>query len=174
MLAAALTAYAELVGDTLVNTCGLPVPKRVLRYHGGPVPDDVGCEGDGILSVWWEYPMTPQEQRPNVPCPGLLDVTLAARWMTCWKVPTVTAQGITLFDATWDTRAAVLADAAECVARVLMRMDCTDVDPNEYVAAVKAGLRSPRLVDVSPVAPQGGIAGVLWRISGGLRAGETS
>lgn len=170
MLASALTAFAELVGDTLVNDCGQPTPTRVLRYHGGPVSEDIGCD-NGILSAWWE-PMTPQESRR--PCPGGLTVVLAARWVTCWKSPTVTPQGVTLFDATWDARAAVLADAAECVARVLARLDCTDVAEGSYAAAVLAAMRNPRLVDVDAGGPGGGVANVQWRIEGVLRVDEAS
>jgi len=173
-LAAALTAYAELLADVLVNDCDASMPTRILRYHGGHVPEDIGCS-DGLLSVWWEDPLEPLTLGRE-PCPGFPQVVLAARWAVCWKLADVDADGVTLFDDTWDLDAAVLADAAECVARALMRLACV-VDPTDVKALALLALtmgRPPVLfISATPSPPSGGVATVEWRVRVGLRA-ETS
>lgn len=181
-LDAALTAYAELIGDTLVNGCGAPEPSRVLRYHGHGVPDDISCDGTdtGILSVWWDT-MLPGSTRD--PCQGVPSVYLHARWVICWKLAQADSGGITLEDATWDTDAALLAAAAECVARALLRLSCgippVPVDgEDEAVAKARALVtlaqnRKVEFVSAAPVGVSGGIAGVEWTVELRLRGGAT-
>lgn len=168
-LAAALTAWAEFLGDTLVNDCGQPVPSRVLRYHGGPPPEDYGC-GNGYLAVWWQAGLGPKERTQQ--CTGPLTVTLGAKWMVCWKIAKADSKGVTLFDDQWDTDTARLADAAECVARALTRLTCPPPPSTPAALALFATMRqtSLRLVNVDPGRPSGGAASVTWQMSGDLLA----
>lgn len=181
-LSAALTAYANLVSDALVNRCELehrvvasdgtaswepiPVPSRILRYHGHGVPDDA-CDGDGTLSVWFEGPIQVGDSR--TPCQGPPSVVLVARWVVCWQLPDADGEGITLFDDQWDADSATLADAAECVARELVRLSCREpfpsADPDDaLVDALLAVGRKWRFRGANPVGPGGGVAGVEWRL----------
>lgn len=171
MLAAILTAYAEYVGDVLVNTCDAPAPGRVLRYHGHAPPEDLDCDADGYLAVWWEGPaLAPRVQ--GTPCPGPLPVTLAAKWVRCWKIAQADETGITLFDATWDADAATFADAAECVSRALARLACLDADEveDDSYLGVLLSLLGPRpsFLGVTPTGAGGGAAGLVWRLSATL------
>jgi hypothetical protein len=173
MLGATLTAYAELVGDLLVNECGQQVPARVLRYYGHAVPDDANCDGEtGWLSVWWDGPMTAPGAAP---CPGPLRVTLAARYMRCWKLPKVTQRSITLEDTHWDVLAAEMADVAECVARGLLRLSCPPLPAGpegEKMRALVAHFARPftGFVQAVPAEPSGGVFGVRWDLECSLRA----
>lgn len=172
-LGAVLTAFAELVGDSLVNDCGQPVPSRVVRYHGHSIPDDMECSSDGILSVWWNAPIRPKD--PTKPCVGYPVATLSARWARCWKLPTVANGGITLWDDEWDGDAAILADTAECVSRALMRLSCLEGSPAPAATQALLDLVTvPRFLSASPAGPQGGVAGVVWQIEVGLRGGNVS
>lgn len=173
-LGAALTAYAELVGDVLVNDCGEEVPGRVLRYHGHAVPDDIDCSKNGILSVWWEPSIVPLNL--GKPCSGFPVVTLSARWVVCWKVADVKPGSISLHDAIWDADAGRLADVAECVARALMGLSC-GTPQSDHARALLVLLRGdPKatFVGASPVAPLGGVAGLKWQIKVGLGSDITS
>ncbi len=175
MLAEVLTAYAEFVGDRLVNTCGLDEPGRVLRYHGHAPPEDVDCTGS-YLAVWWEGPaLVPRDGRQ--PCPGPLPVTLAAKYVQCWRIADVTQDGITLFDDGWDGDAATLADAAECVAAALVGLTCADSvpdDADEFLAALLGAVHQPRFLGVTPSGANGGAAGLVWRLQVVLGRPSTS
>ena len=170
-LADTLTAFAEIVADSIVNDAGQPVPTRVVRYYGHALPDDYGCEGDGVLSVWWPGPIT--AERPDQDCPGAPTLTLSARYTRCWQLPQVQQKSTTMFYDEWDAEAGVLSDVAEQVARRLMRLNC-DQPPSGFDAALLALLRTPRFLDATPAGPLGGVAGVEWRINGALRVPQSS
>jgi hypothetical protein len=159
-----LTGVAEYIGDVLVNDCGMPAPGRVLRYHGHAVPDEVQCDETGILSVWWEPFLEPRVATGSTPCLGYPVVTIAARWVRCWQPPEVDQDGVTLVDPTWDADAAELADAAECVARGLMALDCAPDRDDPFVAALLEVGRRYRFTGASPAGVGGGVAGVVWRL----------
>lgn len=165
-LADALTAYAEFVGDTLVNLCGEPVPDRVLRYHNGPVPDEIECSRNGILSVWWDAPIYAGK------CGQPLVVTLGARWSVCWPVPEATPNGVVLADDEWDAQAGRFANVAECVGRALTALGCSDVPPTDKGAAFLAHVISGnlRLSAIRGHGPLGGVAGVGWTVDFPLRS----
>jgi len=170
-LSETLTAFVEFIDDTLVNTCGAEQPDRILRYHGHAPPDELECPPAGILSVWWEPGLNPQST--TGPCQSPLSVNLAARWVTCWKLPEVNEQtGVTLYDTTWDARASVLADVAQCVAAALANLSCNPAPPElatAFRSALLDHLSQPRYQSTSPVGVGGGIAGVLWRLNGIIR-----
>lgn len=173
MLALALTRYAELVAELLINECDQPVPDRVLRYYGHGIPDDQGCGDNGILSVWWDGPGTTAGGQN--PCPGAFTATLAARWMRCWKPVEYTNSKTILFDDVWDADSGQLSDAAECVARGLMRLTCIPIRESEFDGKLKAladlvAKPTAGFVDARPIGPGGLVAGVEWRVSLGLRA----
>lgn len=176
MLAEVLTAYAEFVGDRLVNVCGQAVPGRVLRYHGHAPPEDLDCSGNGYLAVWWEGPaLVPKD--PRSPCPGPLPVTLAAKYVVCWPIAEVDASGITLFDDGWDALAATLADVAECIAGTLAGLTCDDSPPSdadEFEVALLGAVRQPRFLGVTPTGAGGGSAGLVWRLQVVLGTASTS
>lgn len=169
-LADALTAYAELVGDVLVNDCEIDAPSRVLRFHGHAPPDDLDC-GKGILAVWWAPTITPTKLGN---CEGPPVVTLHARWVRCWKIPEVDNGGVTLYDTSWDADAAELADAAECVSRALIQLSCAGPGQSgsQFVRAFLAFAVQGKatFVSAAPVGASGGVAGVEWIVTFGLRA----
>lgn len=169
-LAAALTAYAELVGDVLVNDLEQPEP-RVLRYHGHAPPAEVQC-GDGILSVWWAPSLTPKVSSGD--CQGFPVATLHARYVICWKLAEANNDGITLFDASWDRDAALLAEIAEAVTRVLLRLNCPAGEVTDEEKALRALATSGRVTFVQcvPVGALSDTAGVEWVVELGLRAAE--
>lgn len=171
-LADVLTAYANLVSDVLVNDCGAPLPGRILRYHG-PAPDDMECSTDGILSVWWD---DLNDSDPKH-CAGVPQVVLGARWVRCWKQAEVDQGTMTLFDETWDADAALFADSAECVARVLMQLACVSKVPgsvnDDKMRALLDIIRAPVFLGARRHGPQSNAAGVDWRLRVGLRAVST-
>lgn len=165
-LGAALTAYAEIVGDAIL-AAGQPPPERVLRYHGHAPPEDLEC--GRVLAVWWEGPaLTPADQGK---CSGPLSVSLAAKYVMCWKPAKVKANStILLYDDQWDTDAGTLALVAEVVARRLIRLQCHERgDPfdSDYDAAMLDLVRSPRFVGATPTGPTTA-AGIIWRLQGGI------
>lgn len=178
-----MTAIAEYVGDVLVNDCRVPVPDRVLRYHG-PIPADC-CTENGVLAVSWNDGYATQEFPANAanakaaPCSAVPLYSLSIRYRTCWPVPDVDTNGVQLIDPEWDTAAALLADVADCVARALVALSCDQqqgvvLDP--FVRAVHEQVVRGwlRFTDVSPILPLGGCAGVLWRMTAAPTPGEVS
>lgn len=174
MLADLLTAWAEFLGDRLVNVCGQDAPDRVLRYHGGPPPDDAGC--DNVLSVWWDPPLTLTGTSREQPCGGPLTATIGARWTRCWKIPEASKSGLIRDDVRWDADAAILADVAECVASEIVGLQCApktgNADP--FVQAVLDRIASLSFAGANPYGPGGGSAGVLWRATVKIRATSRS
>lgn len=173
-LAALLTAYAEIIGDAIVNDYDWPESgvheiDRVLRYHGHAPPEDMEC-GE-VLAVWWEPPSLTVE---TTNCAGPLTVTLAAKYLTCWKIAKVKAgpggSQIQQWDDSWDATAGTLADVAETVARRLVRLQCHERgDPiDEFGEAMLALIVRPRFVGATPTGAAGGAAGVIWRMTGQL------
>lgn len=160
------TALAEFVGDVLVNDCGRPVPDRVLRYHG-TLPNDC-CTDNGVLAVSWNT-ITPQ----GTECSAFPQAEVRLRYVVCWPVAEVDERGVTVDDATWDQRAAMLADVADCVTRGLLGLSCSDDDPlAQAVAAATVG--RIRFLAAEPITPQGGCAGVQWRLTAGVRFGVSA
>lgn len=170
--ASLLTALTEYVGDVLVNDCGLPVPDRVLRYHG-TLPDDC-CSEAGTLSASWalgvatvDFPASAASQKAD-PCTQIPLYTVSMRYKTCWPVPEVNENGVELIDEQWDAKASMLADTADCVARSLIHLGCRQpgmvADP--LTVAVQAQLARGwlRYIDVTPSVPLGGCAGLVWRM----------
>jgi hypothetical protein len=167
-LAAVETALAEFVGDVLVNDCGRPVPDRVLRYHG-TLPHDC-CTEDGFLVVSWNV-LTPQGGTDQ--CAGWPQAELRVRYVVCWPTVDVSPSGVEIDDAGWDEQAAMLADVAHCVTVALMSVTCDD-DPFATTLMATTVNRQLRLVATEPITPQGGCAGVQWRLTYALRGYEAS
>lgn len=170
------TAVVEYVSDVLQVECGRPAPDRILRYHTD-LPDDC-CSDDGTLAVSWaeEHPSSTfpnSSAAAQQPCPGIPVVTLRVQYVVCWPAPQADASGVQLRDADWDETSAMLADVADNVSRALMRLSC-DPDRNDpLVAAVLTEVPRNwvRFVDVTPRRPQGGCAGIIWRLYAGIRSG---
>lgn len=174
-LSSLMTAMVELVGDVLVNECGVEAPDRVLRYHG-VLPDDC-CSEKGTLGISWEsdYPSSSfPNQNPTDPCVGGPVALLAIRWKTCWPVPDVSPAGVRLIDDQWDAKAAVIADVADCVTRAIIRLGCDPDLEDPFVLAVleHTGRKQVRLIAATPVPALGGCAGVLWRLYARVRTAE--
>lgn len=170
-----LTAYAEFIGDTLVNDCGRPVPDRVLRYHTR-APDDL-CSEAGSLAVWWDtgtptvdFPVS-AAGRTGPSCARMPMVTLHARYVVCWPAPEDTGDGsqpVLLLDTEWDATAGMLAGVADCVSRYLMRLGCgasraeQPATPAGRALMAQVARESFRFVGASPTIPGGTCAGVEW------------
>lgn len=167
-LAALETALVEFIGDVLVNDCGRPVPDRVLRYHG-TLPHDC-CSDSGFLVVSWNV-ISPQGGGDQ--CAGWPQAELRVRYVTCWPTVEVDGGSIQLDDENWDENAAMLADVAHCVSLALMAITCSDDPLAEAVVAATVN-RQVRLVATEPITPQGGCAGVQWRLTVALRRYEVS
>ena len=172
------TALVEFVGDALVNDCNRPVPDRVLRYHG-TLPNDC-CTDNGTLAISWSrlflssrFPSA--ATAPDDVCGGNMVAEVRLRYVVCWPVPEIDENGVVIIDDEWDTRAAMLADVADCVSRQLVGLSCEPLVGDPYVdgvlAATVASGKWLRLVDVEPLPPQGGCAGVQWRLYCGVKAG---
>lgn len=174
-LGALLTAYAEILGDSIVNDAGQSVPERVLRYHGHAPPEDMEC--GNVLAVWWEGPSLTID---DANCSGPLQVTLAGKYLTCWKIAKVKAAPggatIQLWDDDWDSTSGILADTAEAVSRRLIRLQCHERgDPiDEFGEAMMSLIVRPRFVSAVPSGAAGGAAGVIWRMTGKLAPLPTS
>lgn len=180
MLSEAMTALAEFVADRIINRCGMPLPQgfRILRYHGGPPPEDLDC-GGGYLAVWWEGPaFAPTDQAgPRAQCPGPLTVVLGVKYVQCWQPADVDEDGITLHDTTWDADAAVLADLAQCITNHLLVFSCDDMDglfSDEAYQEVARTLLRLRFLGVTPAAPQGAAASITWRVAGVVQSPSVS
>lgn len=177
-LANVMTRVAEFVGDQLVNTCERPAPDRVLRYHG-TLPHDC-CSDRGFLVVNFEreYPSTqfPSPAANNAtPCQGLPVAVLVVRYVVCWPLPDVDANGVRPIDDAWDAKAAVLADVADCITRAFMTLACKPDLTDPFVEALieATGHEKVRLIETVPIVPLGGCAGVQWRIYCGVRPADT-
>lgn len=171
-----LTAVAEYVGATLVDDCGRPAPTRVLRYHGGALPQDC-CTADGILSVGWvsEFPTAtwPAGWRGGFePPPGPFTADLWVRYDTCWLVPAANAKGPVLTDAVfaeWDATTAMLAEVADCVGRALHRLTCKTPETEEQREILEStGCNRFAYISVVPTGPRGGCAGLEWHAYAGV------
>lgn len=167
------SAVLEYVGDVLVNECGRPAPDRLLRYHG-VAPDDC-CTTNGTLSISWEvgYPSEKFPSRGNSQCVGAPVYTLNVRYVTCWPgLGTVTPEGYVLPDDAWDSTAAMLADAADCVSRSLMRLACDPISDDPLVAAIlEQCLRNQfQWIETTPVRPSGLCAGVTWKMYASVKS----
>jgi hypothetical protein len=172
-LPAILSSLAEYLGDVLVNECGQPVPDRVLRYHGN-LPADQCCD-NGTLSVSWAeghatdtFPVT-AVNRLNDPCAAAPVFTLVARYMICWPVPEVDTGGVNVTpvqDQDYDAVAQRLEQVAEGVARALIRLECPAATQDSVAVGLVAGSVRGwlRFIDVTPILPSGGCAGVQWRV----------
>jgi len=176
-----MTTLAEYVGDVLVNDCGAPAPDRVLRYHGA-IPADC-CTENGTLAVSWNDGFGSQDFPNNganakaAPCSAIPLYSLSIRYRVCWPVPEANANGVELIDPQWDGVAAQLADVADCVSRALLSLACTTPAPlDSFQRAVLANVSRGwlRFVDVAPILPLGGCAGVLWRMSAAPTPGPVS
>lgn len=182
-VSALMTALVELVGDVLVNDVLLPAPDRALRYYGLTMPKDCCTENGYLVATWADgrastkFPASAASQQDDL-CSAKLVTTISVRWVRCWPVPQATEDGLLLTpeqDAEWDRVSALLTDAAEIVARNLISLECVnplDPDLDSFVKAVVdevAPLRWLRFLDVAPIVPDGGCAGVLWRLQAAAR-----
>lgn len=166
-----LTAWAELVSDSVVNDGCQPVPEKVLRYHG-TMPHDC-CSDAGFVVASWEQEY-PSNSFPNptstsaLPCDGPLVLPLVARYVICWPLPDVGPGGIRPVDSSWDAAAARLIDTADAVARRLLTLTCGDVSEEDDPIAwsflqLTGGKAGFRYIGATPITPNGGCAGVQWR-----------
>lgn len=174
-LAALETAVVEYVADVLVNGCGRPIPDQLTLYHGGALPHAC-CTDNGQLSVDWaqEYPSTAfPALNTNDPCSGYLVTELWLRYVVCWPVAKTDPAGAPIFNEAFFTdcnaAAVMLANVADCVARALSVLEC---DPTALaglaLAARNAAGRRTRYMGAQPIRPQGGCAGVQWRLYSGV------
>lgn len=169
-LSALLNAVVEYAGDVLVNDCGRPEPDRMLRYHGN-LPHDC-CSDAGFLAIHWT---DGRLNDPKNPCAGRPAVTLILRYVICWPEPDL-VEGLPVitdaYDTQVNTKAGMLADVEDCMARALVRLGCERPAPNDpnvdaYVAAVWRNVAGTSLAfsSASPILPSGKCAGVEWRLS---------
>lgn len=170
-----LSAYADYIEQAIQDDAGQKEPDRVLRYHGGPAPDDC-CTEAGVVSVWWK----PLQATTDFPVPltfkGKLDgalplVTLHARFATCWTVPEVSPGGVLPEDPACDAEASRLALIAEGVTEALWRLSCSPVGGplwQEILGETGCGLFRFKQADTGDMSRAGGCASVTWECSAGL------
>ena len=162
------TAIANYVGDVLVNECGVAEPERILRYHG-TLPHDC-CTDDGFLVVSWERGYTTTSfpsasSGGKSPCPGRQVYTINVRYVVCWPAPEADSNGVQIIDNTWDGKASILADVADCIARALSRLECNPNRDDPFVEAVIAQTGTMvRYIETVPITPLGACAGVQWKL----------
>ena len=93
----------------------------------------------------------------------------------CWPVPETTDNGVVILDSSWDSRASILADHADCVARALMRLSCDPDRQDPFVEAIISQTGSMvRYIETTPLVPQGGCAGVQWKLYASPRSGRSA
>jgi hypothetical protein len=163
-----LTALNEYVGDVIANDCGRPPPSRQLSYHGR-LPHDC-CTDAGFLVTNWE---SGKPDPAAQPCAGLPSYVINVRYVVCWSMPEVGTSGVEITDAqdtTWNNDALMLADVADCVARALIGLTCTD-DPFASMVIALSRKQGLRYTGVSPIVPLGGCAGVQWQLDAPVRSG---
>lgn len=168
------TAVIEYVGDVLTNTCGRPSPE-VIRYHGGPVPDDC-CTEDGTLSIWWGrlFASKAFPSQSTELCVGPPVSELNLRYSICWPKADVGESGVlNVLDPAWDAKAAILADVADCVHRALIRLSCKPDPDDPFIDAIQNELfpkNAIRWRETTPARPLGGCAGVSWALYAAVKS----
>lgn len=181
-LAGLMTALVEYVDDRLLNDVGVQTERR-LSYHGDKLPADCCTEGGTLALLWAEgrtgdsFPATSASARVD-PCAKLHMVTFDLRYLRCTPNVEVTPQGVTVneyYDSLWNAYGLLLADVGDGVARALTALQCLAATPHRptdpsldtlevAVLSNLARLGSLRLRDWSPIVPDGGCAGVRWRV----------
>lgn len=153
---ASLSGVVQIIGEIVVDTldaAGLTVLPAPVFYHGA-IPDDSDCQ-DGRVSCWWTS-LTGTDRFPSpsasVGCSGppLLDVRV--RWTRCWPITPAYSVGqsdlaVELADGAWVVHSALLAIA--CASEGLP------------VELSRSGFA---LMQTDVKTPQGGTAGIDWRI----------
>jgi hypothetical protein len=169
-----MTALADYVAETIQVDAAQPPVDRVLRYQGGPAPDDC-CTDNGILSVWHEklyptiifpIPLTFSGQMDG----GLPVAVIGMRYAVCWNPAQVDANGHVIIDDTdWDRDAARLALVDEAVCDALLRLSCATHGDTLWQAVVgEVACSAFRFRDSLVSKPTGGCAAVQWHVVAGL------
>lgn len=181
-LSGLMTALVEYVDDRLLNDVGVETERR-LSYHGQVLPADCCTEGGTLALLWNEgrsgdtFPASSAAARTD-PCAKLHMVTFDLRYLRCTPKVEVTPAGVTVnehYDSLWNAYALHMADVADGVARALTALQCLATTPHRpadptldgfelAVLSHVARLGSLRLRDWSIIVPDGGCAGVHWRV----------
>lgn len=153
---ASLSDVVQAIGQVVVDAlddAGLIVLPDPVFYHGA-IPDDSECQ-DGRVSCWWTS-LTGTDRFPSpaasIGCSGPPMMDVRVRWTRCW--PITPAYSVNQSDL-----AVVLSDGAWAVHSKLLELACTSVDlPPELSRSGFA------LMQTDVKTPQGGTAGIDWRI----------